>query len=252
MKGQVLDDPTQSEGEPPRPSFSPTQRFWKRTSIPFTFASPTRSAQELLAACSKPDPDDPEQPGPVTAKYITVAGPPSPESSIRILGGYPGRPEPPLLSRACERGVFVRGSSKLPMTSAFPSLSRSRLSKESAKEPLPISGVPFHFIPRRTHRASPSIFPPWGWPENWMCRIINDHSLDGRAEVELESRSSRDRIISFDFSRSLSVTEVRHEKGREIPRIGAEVAGLNARAGRGVPPCRRGAARGPPSVPHIV
>ena len=54
------------------------------SSNPLTCASPTRQ-QELLAASRRPDPDDPEQPGPVVEGWATVSQALNFETSMRIL-----------------------------------------------------------------------------------------------------------------------------------------------------------------------
>ncbi len=189
-----------------------------------------RSAQELLAACSKPDPDDPEQPGPVTEQWNSVAQPPSPESSIRILADILGdRSRPFFHARVNGQslGVFeITDDERLPEPFSIAALQRIG--------PRTFTDIWCSFSPHPAQDSprEPANFPARALAYKLDVQIHLDHSLDGRAEVELESRSSRDRVISFDLSRWLSVTEVRDEKGREIPLIGAEVTGPNARAGR--------------------
>ncbi len=47
-------------------------------------------------------------------------------------------------------------------------------------------------------------------------RINTDHSLEGRAELDLESHSSVDRVLPFELSRRLKLSEVADEKGGEL------------------------------------
>ena len=56
-------------------------------------------------------------------------------------------------------------------------------------------------------------------------RIHPDHSLEGRAEIQLESRSAQDRVISFGLSRWLAVTGVEDDRGRNITVIGGQPPG---------------------------
>ena len=48
-------------------------------------------------------------------------------------------------------------------------------------------------------------------------RIHPDHSLEGRAEIQLESLSAQDRVISFGLSRWLTVTAVEDDHGQTSP-----------------------------------
>jgi len=59
-------------------------------------------------------------------------------------------------------------------------------------------------------------------------RIHPDHSLEGRAEIQLESLSAQDRVISFGLSRYLSVTGVEDESGHNIMVVGGQAPGGNA------------------------
>ena len=75
-------------------------------------------------------------------------------------------------------------------------------------------------------------------------RIHPDHSLEGRAEIQLESRSAQDRVISFGLSRWLAVTGVEDDHGRNITVIGGQPPGrgpggaarLRSRRSRASPP----------------
>src|ERR1019366_8271439 len=56
-------------------------------------------------------------------------------------------------------------------------------------------------------------------------QIHPDHSLDGRADVQIESRSAADRVISFDLSRWLAVTSVTDDSGQNVVVIGGQSPG---------------------------
>jgi hypothetical protein len=47
-------------------------------------------------------------------------------------------------------------------------------------------------------------------------RINSDHNLEGRAELDLESHSSVDRVLPFELSRRLKLSEVADEKGEKL------------------------------------
>jgi hypothetical protein len=178
------------------------------------------TAQELLAASTKPDPDDPEQPGPVVEEWAAVAQSLNVETSVRILTDLLGdRNHPYFYAR-------VNGES----LGVFEIVDDERLT-----EPFFIASL--RKVGSQTFTDIWCSFPTHGSQANPSAsldasaralaytldvHIHPDHSLEGRAEVQLESRSAQDRVVSFDLSRWLAVTGVEDEQGHSITVIGGQ------------------------------
>ncbi len=179
-----------------------------------------QTAQELKAASRPPDPDDVEQPDPFSADWVGVAQPPNLETSVRILKDLIGDPTHPYFF------ARVRGES----LGVF-----DLEDDERQAEPFTLSAVrkvgPQEFddvwcsFPAADSNDAPAD-PLRGRPEALSyaldVQIQPDHSLEGRAEIQLESRSANDRVITFALSRWLDVTSVEDEHGTVIPVIGGQ------------------------------
>jgi hypothetical protein len=188
-----------------------------------------RTAQELLAAAHKPDPDDPEQPGPIVDQWAAVAQAPNIETSLRILTDLLGdRNHPYFFARVngANLGVFdIVDDERL----AEP-FSISALRKVGSQT---FNDVWCSYLPPKSQAAPARTVEAPAEPLAYTLevRIHPDHALEGRAEIQLESRSARDRVISFNLSRWLAVTGVEDESGRSITVIGGQpLAGAEARA----------------------
>lgn len=171
-----------------------------------------KTAQELLAAAHKPDPDDPEQP-PTFAEERSAL-PLDSETSVRILADLLGDPNRPyFFARVSgqELGVF------------------DVIDDERSEEPFSIgsvrkvgsqtfSDVWCSFATQKSSANSPVSRNVTARALSYGLdiRIHPDHSMEGRAEIQLESRSAQDRVISFGLSRWLAVTEVDDDLGHKI------------------------------------
>jgi len=179
-----------------------------------------QTGRELMAASRKPDPDDPEQPGPLGEVAAAASQAVELEISARILTDFLGdRSHPYFFAR-------VKGDN----LGVFDIVDDERLSEPFTVGSLRKAGP-------RTFADVWCSFPTQERPVNadgWQLapakvlaykldtRIQPDRSLEGRAEVQLESRSARDRVISFGLSRWLAVTGVEDEQGRGLPVIGGQ------------------------------
>ena len=188
-----------------------------------------QTAQELRAASRKPDPDDLEQPDPFVGKWIAVAQTPNLETSVRILMDLLGnRSHPYFYARLKGENLgvfdivdderraepFTIGSSHKVGSQTFTDIWCS-LPKESLQ-----AGPP-----------PPSKEGVKALAYTLDIRIQPDHSLEGRAEILLESLSPEDRIISFALSRELTVSGVEDDRGRSIEVIeGQPATGASADA----------------------
>ena len=179
-----------------------------------------KTAQALLAASRRPDPDDPEQPGPFLQESAAVAQTWNSETSVPVLRELLGaRNHPYFYARVKGESLgvfditdderraepFAISSSRRIGSQVFTDTWCSFSTQDSQRVPVDSSEV--------TAR---------GLAYTLDVRIHPDHSLEGRAEIQLESRSSQDRIVSFDLSRWLVVTGVEDERGRSIPVIGGQ------------------------------
>ncbi len=178
------------------------------------------TAQELLAASAKPDPDDPEQPGPVVENWAAVAQPLNTESSVRILSDMLGSQNHPYFYARVNGenlGVFeITDDERLPEPFSIASLGKvgSRT----------FTDVWCSFLPQsRSSGAAASLASPArALAYTLDVHIHPDRSLAGRAEVQLESHSAQDRVISFDLSRWLAVSRVQDGEGHNVAVIEGE------------------------------
>ncbi len=173
-----------------------------------------RTAEELRAFARRPDPDDPDQPGGFAGEWGPIARLLNPDHAARVLQDLLGdRDFPYFYARfqGTNLGVFeVTVDERLPEAVVVDSPRRShgRLygdvwcsfasAASRAKMPLLLE--------------SPTVVRAY----KIQTRIQEDHSLEGRAELEVESQSSADRVLMFELSRRLEVVEVRDERGREL------------------------------------
>ena len=177
-----------------------------------------QTAQELLAASRRPDPDDPEQPGPFLGNWAPVAQALNSETSLRILADLLGDRNHP----------YYYASLKGETLGMFEMADDERL-----EEPFRLGAVRkvgsqiytdiwCSFPTHRSQDGSPPSLDvtPRALAYNLDIRIHPDHSLDGRAEVQIESRSAQDRVIAFGLSRGLAVTGVEDDQGRKITVLG--------------------------------
>ncbi len=181
-----------------------------------------QTARELLTASHPPDPDDPEQPGPVVEEWAKASPALNIETSIRILTDLLGdRSHPYFYARLKGEnlGIFdVIDDERQP--EAF-SISAFRKAGSQTFTDIwcsfPTQGSPAKPAPPTEGSARALAY-------TLDIRILPDHSLEGRAAIELESHSAQDRVISFGLSRWLTVTGVEDDHGSSIPVIGGQPA----------------------------
>ncbi|MGO8791940.1 MAG: M1 family metallopeptidase [Terriglobia bacterium] len=177
-----------------------------------------QTAQELLAASHRPDPDDPEQPPPLAEGGAAI--PLNPETSVRILTDLVGDRSHPYFyahMNGEELGVF------------------DVIDDERLEEPFSIGAMrkagpqtftdvwcsfPTHSLPSGSAAPLDVTVRPLAY--NLDVHIHPDRTLEGRAEIQLESRSAQDRVISFELSRWLAVTEVEDDRGSKLIVIGGQ------------------------------
>lgn len=173
-----------------------------------------RTAQELLAASRRPDPDDPEQPDQFVEGWAAVAQSPSFPTSGRILMDLLGdRSRPYFYARVHGQslGVFeVVDDERLAEAFSIASLRKADFA---------VFTDVWCSFPTQTSQARAADLRQGSMRAlayTMDIRIQPDHSLEGRAEIQLESRSASDRIISFGLSRWLTVSGVEDDRGRSV------------------------------------
>lgn len=172
-----------------------------------------QTAQELLSHARRPDRDDPEQPvGFVERWNPTVLGLDRAQS-VRILEDLLGRSDRPYFHAQIDGvnlGVFeVRVDERRPEAVSAGAVTVQR-------------GVTYGDVwcsfpsAAQQRRGSEMVGSARALAYTIDTRINADNSLEGRAELELESRSSGDRVLTFELSRRLRVLDVEEGAGTDV------------------------------------
>jgi len=173
-----------------------------------------QTAQELKAKARHPDSDDPDQPTGFAAQWNPVVRRLNPEYSTRVLMDLLGRRDLPSFHSYIEGkdlGVFQVGvDERLDEAVRVGAVRRNR--------GRPFSDVWSSFPSQRGEKQPYDLLvdPIRVISYGIDTRIGIDNSLEGRADLEMESRSGADRVLSFELSRLLKVSEVRDEAGQKL------------------------------------
>lgn len=170
--------------------------------------------QELLQKSRRPDPDDPEQPTGFAELWNREAEPLNAEFSIRILADLLGAQNLPFFH------IQIDGAS----------LGRFEFADdERAPEAVRVSAVR-----HKEGRVFADVWCSYPSPQSRsrqetlavgsvrvnsykvQTNIGEDNSLEGRAELDLESLSNADRVLVFDLSRQLRVLRVTNAEGKNL------------------------------------
>lgn len=172
------------------------------------------TAQELLQKARKPDPDDPSQPGDFALRWNAAARPLDAEYSTRILEDLLGDPHVPFFQARVE-GITL-GRFVLTDDERAPEAIRVTAAREAQGKTFADVWCAYPSPASKTHREALGIGPARVISYKIETRIEQDNSLEGRAVLDLESYSSADRILPFDLSPQLRVTNVTDEQGRKL------------------------------------
>jgi hypothetical protein len=173
-----------------------------------------KTAQELLAAARRPDPEDSEQPPDFASQWNAALRTLNPASSTRVLANLLGdRPYTFFRARiyAVSRPAFdVVIDECFPEAVTVASIGRTG-------EDL-YSDIWCSFASKTSQARSDNLLkgPARVLSYNIQTRIQADHSLGGRAELLLESLSSSVRVLGFQLSRWLKVSKVEDESGQNL------------------------------------
>jgi len=184
----------------------------KFTSVYLRFTDQT--ARELLAGVRLPHPDDYEQPTGFVERWNPVVRRLNSEYSARILLDLLGDRDLPSL-HAYLQGENL-GSFQVGVDERLPEAVRVGAIRRSHNKAY--ADVWCSFPSRRSAARLQALLVGGAQVRAYKSdtRINLDHSLEGRAELELESRSSADRVLVFELSRLLKVTDVLDEEGRSL------------------------------------
>jgi len=163
-----------------------------------------RTAQELLAAAARPDPEDTEQPTGLVETWAPLIRQLNPIQSMRILEDVLGERDRPYFH------AWVRGAT----LGAFEVNDDERVAEAVRVGAVQRSGSRLFAdiwcsFPSRTSEARrESLTPGTAVARSYKIdtRINDDNSLDGHAAIELESQSGQDRVVSFELSGRLKVS----------------------------------------------
>jgi len=173
-----------------------------------------QTARELKARAERPDPEDPEQPGDFAFNWAPVVRNLAPQVSLRVLEDLLGaRDRPYFYARVggVNLGTFEAiDDARAPEAVAIAAASQvagkwyanvwcsfsSRAAEARASDPA------WRDIVVRSYKID--------------TRIDSDNSLEGRAQLEIESRSDSERLFWFELSRSLKISEVKDGQGRSV------------------------------------
>jgi Peptidase family M1 domain len=181
------------------------------------------TAQELLQKARKPDPDDPELPPDFAQRWNTGAGPLNAEYSTRILEDLIGERDVPYFQARLD-GVTLGKFEVTDDERAAETVRVTALREVQGKAYVDI-WCSYPSPASRSHKDALELGPARVLSYKIDTRIAEDNSLEGRAELELESNSSADRVLPFDLSPNLHVQEVKDDQGRKqmvLPEEGIE------------------------------
>ena len=188
------------------------------------------TGEELLAAARRPDPEDSEQPPDFGSQWNTALRTLNTISSPRMIEDFLGDRSCPLFRArlyAVNRAPFdVMVDERLPEAVSVAAIGR-------VGEDL-YNDVWCSF-PSKTSQArfsSLSKGPARVLSYKISTRILADHSLEGRADLLVESLSGTSRVLPFQLSRWLKVSKVEDEGGQSLvvfPEPSAEASDAPAR-----------------------
>lgn len=168
-----------------------------------------QTAKELLAQAARPDPDDPDQPTGLAERWAPLVRQLNPSHSMRVLQDLLGERDLPYFQ------VWMQGLTLGAFEASDDERAPEAVRVGTAK---PVGGRLFadvwcSFPSRAPERRGASETSGSAVARSYKIetRINDDNSLDGRAEIELESESSRDRLVSFELSSRLKVSAVSEE-----------------------------------------
>ena len=174
-----------------------------------------QTAKELIAAAQRPEPDDPERPADFPQRWNSSPHVFALEDSPRIFQDLLGNSTAPFFHARLQGDALkwfdVLDNERDP--EALSVMAAGRNGDELFADtwcafPTQTSEARFAHQEPRTVRAL---------AYHIDTRIEPDNSMKGGAELLLESLSSSDRVVTFDFSPLLKISKVLNEHGETLP-----------------------------------
>jgi hypothetical protein len=225
VNGEITGAVFEGDGEvlvmPPNPVEKRSLAFFTKSAIleeQFTSAYlrfTDQTARELMAHARRPDPEDPEQPDGFADKWRSVVARLNPQYSTRILMDLLGERDMPCF-QAYLQGRNL-GAFHVQIDERAPEAVRvGAVAQEGGRV---YADIWCSFASKRGEARLGSLRIGSARVISYKIdtRIDADNSLQGRAELELESRSSADRVLIFELARSLRVSEVQDGSGHSLP-----------------------------------
>jgi hypothetical protein len=176
-----------------------------------------QTAQELLASSRRPDPDDPEQPDQFVQEWASPAQTLGQGTSERILMDLLGdRGHPYFYARV--QGINL-GAFAVVDDERTPEAFTVGAVRQVESELFSDTWCSFPTQASQAHAATLREGLVKALSYTLDIRIHPDRSLEGRAEIQLESRSAHDRLIPFGLSRWLAVSEIEDDRGRHVTAV---------------------------------
>jgi hypothetical protein len=173
-----------------------------------------QTARELLVRARRPEPDDIEQPTEFFEHWNPVVQRLNPDYSVRILEDLLGDRTLPYFNanfQGVNQGVFqVAVDERSPEAVQVGAARRNR--------GMVYADIWCSFATLISPARQAALMVGAAKVKSYKIEtyIREDNSLTGQAELELESRSSADRVLVFELSRRLSVSQVKDEQGRDL------------------------------------
>jgi hypothetical protein len=173
-----------------------------------------QTASQMVAASRPAHPDDPEQPGDFVARWAPLVERLNAEYSMRVLLDLTGERNQPCFL-AYLNGVNL-GTFQVEVDERSPEAVRAGAVRVT--EAGTFSDLWTSFPSARGGERQDELMVGSFRAESFRIetRIRPDHSLAGRTQLTLESRSSRDRIVPLELSRLLKVTDARDAGGAPL------------------------------------
>ena len=173
-----------------------------------------QTAQELLVLSRRPDPDDPEQPDQFVQEWASPAQTLGQGTSERILMDLLGdRSHPYFYARV--QGLNLGAFQMVDDERVPEAFSVGAIRKVDSE----VFGDIWCSFPTQASQARAAALREGvvkALSYTLDIRIHPDRSLEGRAEVQLESRSAQNRLIPFGLSRWLAVSGIEDDRGRRV------------------------------------
>lgn len=175
----------------------------------FRFTDST--ARELMKSVRRPEPDDPEQPEGIQQRWGPILQRLNPEYAMRVLLDLTGARDKPCFLAYLQSPTL--GIFQVEVDERFPEAVRVGAVGHAGNQEF--ADLWCAFPSAKSERRFDDL-----WVGSFLARsfridtrINPDHTLEARAELALESRSSEDRIVVLELSRFLKITEVQDEGG---------------------------------------